>query len=167
MLGNLRTQNRNLPGQRENRDRTLARSLNDMQDNMDRLLEGFFSGVPDLPAANTLDIGGRFAPLVDISEGEKEIDVTCDLPGINKDDVNIRFDNGVLHIEAETSHEDERKDRNYHVVERSRGVFERHIPVNTDIEDDKIEAKLDNGVLNITLPKSKEAKENARKIEVK
>jgi HSP20 family protein len=167
MLGQLRTQGRNLPRGGENRDRTLARSLHDMQDNMDRLFDSFFTGVPDFPAASNLDFVGRFAPRVDISEGEKEVEVTCDLPGINKDDVNIRFDNNVLHIEAETKHEDERKDKNYHVVERSRGVFERHIPMNTEIEEDKIEAKMDNGVLTITLPKSEEAKDKTRKIEVK
>ncbi len=80
------------------------------------------------------------------------------MPGLSKDDVKISYEDGVLTIRGEKKQESESKDKNYHRVERSYGMFERSFRLPSRIEANAIEAKFKDGVLNLRLPKSEEAR---------
>ena len=100
-------------------------------------------------------------PRIEISESEKEMQVTAELPGLEEKDIEVELANGVLAIRGEKKTEREDKDRLF--SERYYGRFERRIPLD-DIDQDKIEASFKNGVLNVTLPKSPTAQQKVRRI---
>lgn len=97
-----------------------------------------------------------FTPSVDISETEKEFEVSVALPGMNKEDINIDLDNGRLTISGERKFENEEKSKNFHRVESSFGSFTRSFQLPDSIDEESITAKYDNGMLNITIAKSEE-----------
>ena len=92
-------------------------------------------------------------PAVDISEDDKAITVKADLPGIKKEDISVALHDGVLSIRGERKSEVEKKEKNYHRVERSAGVFERHLTLNVPVDESKISANYKDGVLEVALPK--------------
>jgi len=103
---------------------------------------------------------------VDVSETDDEIQVAADLPGLTDKDVEVTVDHDVLTIRGEKKDEREESRRNYRLVERSYGRFERAIPLPPGVDRDKVKAKLHNGVLQVTLPKLPEAKSQSRTIEI-
>jgi HSP20 family protein len=106
-------------------------------------------------------------PAVDVAETDKAYEITAELPGMEDKNVEVRLANGVLSIKGEKQEEKEQKDKNYYRRERSFGSFERSFQVPDDVDADKIEASFKNGVLSVILPKSAEAQQQAKKIEVK
>lgn len=107
-----------------------------------------------------------WAPLVDISEDEKEYLIKADLPEIKKEDVKISVQDGVLAISGERKSEKEEKGKKYHRVERSYGSFERSFTVPADAEEEKVSAQFNDGVLMVHLPKGKMAKPKHLQIKV-
>jgi HSP20 family protein len=107
----------------------------------------------------------EWAPLVDISEDDKEYLIKAELPGLKKDDVHISVEKGVLTITGERKFEKEEKDRKHHRVERAYGSFVRTFIVPDDAEADKVAAQFKDGVLTIHIPKSEKAK--PKQIEVR
>jgi HSP20 family protein len=97
-----------------------------------------------------------FMPTVDISETENNFQVEVSLPGMNKDNINIDLDNGHLTISGERKFENEETDKNYHRVESSYGSFSRSFQLPDSIDEESIDAKYENGVLNINIKKSEE-----------
>lgn len=97
-----------------------------------------------------------FTPSVDISETEKEFEVSVALPGMNKDDINIDLDNGRLTISGERKFENEEKSKNFHRVESRFGSFTRSFQLPDSIDEESITAKYDNGLLTITIAKSED-----------
>lgn len=107
----------------------------------------------------------EWAPLVDISEDDKEYLIKAELPGLKKDDVHISVEKGVLTITGERKFEKEEKDRKHHRVERAYGSFVRTFIVPDDAEADKVAAQFKDGLLTIHIPKSEQAK--PKQIEVR
>ena len=109
------------------------------------------------------------APKVDIAESKDAINVTAELPGVEEKDVGVTLADGVLTIRGDkTSQRDEQdKDKNWHVIERSYGSFSRTISLPFDPDPAKVEAKFDKGVLHIHLPKPVEIAKKQQKIEIK
>lgn len=105
----------------------------------------------------------EWAPLVDISEDDKEYLVKAELPGIKKEDVHISVEKGVLTITGERKFEKE--DKKHHRVERAYGRFVRTFIVPDDAEADKVHAEFKDGLLTIHIPKSEQAK--PKQIEVR
>lgn len=103
-------------------------------------------------------------PAMDVEEDENHITVRTELPGIPKGDVQITLEDGVLTITGEKRSDRETKEKNYHVVERSFGSFQRSLTLPSGVEADKAKAAFDNGVLTITIPKAEAAK--PRKLEI-
>jgi HSP20 family protein len=131
----------------------------------------FFRGI-NSPAFNrwmrTLGDNGpgiEWAPVADISETEKEYLVKAELPGVNREDVKVTLDNGVLCIQGERRHEKEEKGEKTHRTERFYGSFARSftLPDNTDAAGIRAESK--DGVLHVHVPKLKA--EKAKPIEIK
>lgn len=103
--------------------------------------------------------GGRrmgWAPVVDIQEDEKEIAIVAELPGLKPEEVEVTCENGVLNIRGEKSEERKENDQNrrYHLVERSYGAFSRSFQLPQGLDESKIEASFDNGVLTVHVPKA-------------
>ena len=142
-------------------------ALLDLRQQMDRLWEGFFErpfGLsPFFDAPSTL---GDFAPRMDLSENNKEITITAELPGMEADDFQISLDHGVLTIQGEKRAEKEEKDKRFHRVERSYGYFHRAIPLPGEVDQDKIDATYKHGVLKVRLPKTRSAPEKSQRIKI-
>lgn len=120
---------------------TLARRMSEM-------FEEFERGITVTPS--------DFSPRVDISEDEKKLYVTVELPGVNKEDVKVSItDDNILVIKGEKKREfkTEDKERNFIRVERSYGSFQRSFMLPDNVKKDNVSAKYENGVLTITLEK--------------
>jgi HSP20 family protein len=102
-------------------------------------------------------------PNIEVSETDKEVKVTAELPGLEEKDIEVALANGVLAIKGEKKTESEDKDRLF--SERYYGRFERRIPVE-EVEEDKVSASFKNGVLTVILPKSAKAQEKVRRIAI-
>jgi HSP20 family protein len=106
-----------------------------------------------------------FTPKVDVVETENEVEVTVDLPGMKREEVEVEVRNGDLWISGKRTEEKEEKEKTYHRVERRYGEFRRVLALPAEIDGDKVTAKYDNGILKVTAPKVEAAK--AKRIEVK
>lgn len=107
------------------------------------------------------------APAVDIVEKDKEYEITAELPGMDENNIDVKFADGVLTIKGEKKEEKEERKKDYYLSERRYGSFQRSFPVPESVDANKIEAKFVNGVLTIKLPKSAEAQKNEKKIAIK
>jgi HSP20 family protein len=131
---------------------------------MNRLFDDVFRGFDVTPFG-----GDRFLdramgwPNIEVSETEKDVKVTAELPGLEEKDVEVELANGVLAIKGEKKTETEDKGRLF--SERYYGRFERRIPID-DIEEDKVSASFKNGVLTVTLPKSQKAQQKVKRIAI-
>jgi HSP20 family protein len=101
---------------------------------------------------------------MEVSETDKEIRVTAELPGLEEKDVEVLLDNDVLTLRGEKRSESEDKSRQF--SERYYGQFERRIALGTEVEEDKVEARFKNGVLTITMPKPERALSRTKRIAI-
>ena len=128
---------------------------------MNRLFDDAFRGFDLAPFGNFDRQSGW--PNIEVSQTDKEVKVTAELPGLEEKDVQVELSNGVLSISGEKRTETEDKDRRY--SERYYGRFERHIPV-VDVDEDKVNASFKNGVLTVTLPKLPVAQQTVKRIAI-
>ncbi|MCC3155160.1 Hsp20/alpha crystallin family protein [Hymenobacter sp. BT770] len=112
------------------------------------MLDRFFS-----ENGPTLGMGVTFSPKVDTYETEKSYNIDAALPGLKQEDIKVDFDQGVLTISGERKFENERNERQYHVVENGYGSFIRTFQLPNAGDADKIQATFDNGVLHVEVPK--------------
>lgn len=145
------------------RDRGVARSDNpfvSLQREIDRLFEDFGRGFPTFGTGKN-----ELLPNMDVTETDKEIEITAELPGLEEKDVQINVADNLLTIRGEKKSEKEEKDKNYRLIERSYGSFERTLELPDGCNADAIQASIAKGVLKVTVPKPAPAQ--AKKIEVK
>jgi HSP20 family protein len=138
--------------------------LNALQREMNELLDRFSRGF-GLEETGREKGGGMF-PTVDVSETDKEIHVTAELPGMSEKDIDVSLSGDNLVIRGEKKAEKEEKGEQFYRRETSFGSFYRTIPLPAEVEADKIEARYKNGVLRITLPKSAEGRRGRKRISV-
>jgi HSP20 family protein len=109
---------------------------------------------------------GDWMPPVDIFENENhEIVLKAELPGIKREDIDIRVENNLLTIRGERKREHETKDEAYHRVERTYGAFSRSFSLPSSVDTEHVNADFKDGVLTVTLPAREEAK--PRQVQVK
>lgn len=108
----------------------------------------------------------QFSPSVDISEDEKSYEIHLAVPGVKKSDFNIDLTDGKLTISGERKFEEKKEGKNFHSIETQYGAFRRSFFLPEDVLEEKVEAKYEDGVLKINLPK-KEKKTNKASIVVK
>jgi HSP20 family protein len=108
----------------------------------------------------------RFYPPAEISETAEEFTVTAEAPGMESKDLQIEFEKGILTIRGEKEEKQEKKERRYHLVERSYGSFQRSFSFPGSVDSARIAAAFDNGVLTVHLPKTPEARGNSKRIEI-
>lgn len=106
-----------------------------------------------------------FSPAIDVVVEKDNVIVKADLPGLTKDDVSVTLQDNYLTITGEKKHESEQKEANYFLSERVYGSFTRTVELPLPVDAKKIEARFKDGTLQVTLPKSEEAK--PKQIEVK
>ena len=136
---------------------------------MDRLFDDAFRGfgVPSLGLGrdwgwpSQRDWGW---PSLEVSESDKDVTVTAELPGLEEKDVEVLLAEGVLTIRGEKKSETEDKDRRF--SERYYGRFERRVALPAEVDEDKVQASFRNGVLTVTMPKSAEAEAHVKRIPV-
>ena len=109
---------------------------------------------------------GTVAPAVDVVEEPESFLVKADLPGVSKDDVSVAIQDSFLTIKGERKHEMEKKDGNFYHQERVHGQFVRTVELPTRVDASKVLATFKDGVLQVTLPKSEEAKPKEIKVNV-
>ena len=107
----------------------------------------------------------EWMPTVDIIEDDKEYVIKADLPEVNREDVKVRVESGVLVISGERKFEKEDKGRRYHRIERAYGSFARSFTVPEDADASKVSAEFKNGTLLVHLAKAENAR--PKTIEVK
>lgn len=111
---------------------------------------------------------GTFAPRVDVKEKADAYEISVELPGVDKKDVHVALQNGVLTIEAETRQENkEEKDGKVIRQERRYGKFFRSFDLGTQVHEKDVTANYNNGVLTLTAPKTAQENTAARRIEIK
>ena len=123
-----------------------------MQDQMNRLLN--LSWNHDLPSEDSKE--GLWQPPVDIYETVDSIVIKAELPAVDQKDIEVRIEDSTLILRGERKHEDEVKKENYHRIERYFGSFQRSFSLPTTVNQEKVAATCDKGVLTITLPKREE-----------
>ncbi|HIJ74492.1 MAG TPA: Hsp20/alpha crystallin family protein [Candidatus Hydrogenedentes bacterium] len=101
---------------------------------------------------------GAWSPAVDLTETDEAYTLEADLPGLNKDDVEITAVDNVITLKGERKQEHEAREKGHHRYERRYGSFQRSFEVPGGFEAEKVDAKFEDGVLRVTLPKRKEAK---------
>ncbi len=125
---------------------------------IDRLFNEFAQGVGSDGAKNIV-------PSIEISETDKAIEISAEMPGLERKDVEITIEDDTLTIRGEKKIEENQKDKNVQHSERAYGVFLRVLQLPPGIDLSNVQATMSNGVLKITIPKP--AKPEPKKIEVK
>jgi HSP20 family protein len=109
---------------------------------------------------------GDWSPRVDIAENDKEFVIKAEIPEVKKEDVKVSVDNGVLTIQGERKQEKEEKGKKFHRVERYYGSFTRSFTLPENVDESKIKAAFKDGMLNLQIPKTAEAKPKAVEVKV-
>lgn len=131
--------------------------------NMDRMFEDFFGGFDLEPFERNYT---SFRPDIEVTENDREIKVSAELPGMEKKDIDVSLANDTLTISGEKKEAKEENGKDYFMKERTYGSFKRLIPLHAEIEADKIDARFKKGVLTIKIPKSGKVKEKKRTVKV-
>lgn len=140
------------------------RELRSMQDQMDRLLNLSW-GSGEYPGEDIKE--GIWQPAVDIYETTDSIVIKAELPDVDQKDIDVRIEDNLLTIKGERKHESEVKKENYHRIERYFGSFQRSFKLPATVEQEKVAASCEKGVLTVTLPKKEEVKPKQINVEVK
>ncbi len=122
---------------------SLQREIDRLFDDFSRSFTGFGAGLSVQP----------LMPSMDVTETDKQIEITAELPGLEEKDVKVNVADGVLTISGEKKAEKEEKDKNYRLVERSYGAFSRTLDLPEGVEPGAIQATLAKGVLKVSIPK--------------
>lgn len=103
-------------------------------------------------------------PNIEVTEGEQEMRIAAELPGMEEKDVEVMLADSLLTIRGEKKAEVDDKER--HFSERFYGRFERRIPVDTDIDESQVTATFKNGLLTVTVPRSENARRKAKRVPI-
>ena len=136
---------------------TLHREMNRLFDDVAR------SGAP---ASSRGGQGGALlAPHMDVSETDKEVRIQAELPGVSERDVEVALDDDVLTIRAEKKQERREEREGIHLSERAYGTFQRSLRLPFHVDAEQVQARFDNGVLSVTLPKT-QPQERTRRVQI-
>ena len=128
-------------------------------------LSGRFNRLFDVPREENADSLGSWSPAVDIYDRGNEVVIHAEIPGMKKEDIDVRVENNVLTVRGKKERSEEVKEEGYFRTERSYGSFSRSFSLPSTVDASKISAEYKEGVLTLNVPKAEEAK--ARQIDVK
>ena len=132
-----------------------VREMMTLREAMDRLFDDAFTR----PFSLNREGGSTWSsPAIDMYQTDNDVVVKAALPGFKPDEVQINVTGDILTIKGEVKHEEEKKDKSWHIREQRWDSFERSLRLPTGVISDKAKADFDNGILTISLPKSEEVK---------
>ncbi len=108
----------------------------------------------------------EISPVVDIYEEGDNVVVKAEIPGIKKDDIDVSLTDNTITISGEKEKEEKVEKKNYYRLERSYGSFTRTFRLPAEVQSDKAKAKFKDGILEIRIPKTEEAKKREKKVKV-
>ena len=142
-------------------DKPVMRGWNELHREMDRIFDGFFG---DAFSHTTTAL----APLnLDVAETSKAYLITAELPGMDREDIDLTVADGILTLKGEKRQEEESDDKTFHRTERSYGSFRRVLQLPSDADEQAVNATMKNGLLEIEIGKNVNAEASARKVEIK
>jgi HSP20 family protein len=133
------------------------KELRDLEERMNRMFLTPFEG---------RDVFSNFMPSVNAREGEYAYHIDVDLPGVSKEDINVKVENNVLTISGERKTKEEVKEEDYYKSESSFGSFTRSFTLPDNVDTENIHAENKDGVLEITVPKKEKALEEKKSIKI-
>ncbi len=143
-------------------------ALLDIRNQMNRMFDDFFEPPFGLsPFLGMSGTRGDFAPHMDVSETDKEITISAELPGLEPEDIHITLEQDKMTIRGEKKFAKEEKGQHYYQIERSYGSFHRSISLPSEVDEKKIDATFKRGVLKVKLPKTKKAQEERKRITIR
>ena len=137
------------------------RDMPAMPDRLNRFFDDPFFSIGRMAEDSGL---GMWNPAVDLYEKDDHFMIKAELPGVDKNDINIDLKDRLLTLSGERTHDKEVNEENYYRRERSYGKFQRSFTLPADVDSDKIEAEFKDGVLQIKVPKPEEKK--AKKVTI-
>ena len=133
-----------------------------LNDEVNRMFNGFFGSGP-----TALLERDSFAPRINVTEGDKAITVSAELPGVNEGDFEVAIDDGVLTIKGEKKNVSEKKEENFYHSERVYGSFQRSVRLPSDVDGSKAKATYEQGVLRVELPRAEGSKRRTIAVKAK
>jgi len=135
-------------------------SVRDFREEMQRMWEDAFGNGPA-----GLETLSRRIPATDIYEEGDNLVLECELPGMEREDIEVDLEDNHLTISGEHATEEEEEKRNYYRAERSQQHFERTFTLPSSVDRDGIKAEFQQGVLKVSMPKTEEAKKKTVEIQ--
>ncbi|MGH2923737.1 MAG: Hsp20/alpha crystallin family protein [Solirubrobacterales bacterium] len=130
------------------------RDLDSLQSDMNRLFDRFFDSGRGTNGAAVR----RWIPAMDLVEGDEELVLRADLPGMKEGEVEIEIKDRVLTVSGERKAEHEQKGEGFHRLERSFGRFSRSLSLPDGVDADGVAASFEDGILEVKIPKPEETK---------
>jgi HSP20 family protein len=155
---------RNLPSIPSTEDNTFMAMHQRMQNLFDEFSHRL--GMPAWPSMPGPFNGGFLRPSIDIKGDKNQYTLSLELPGVERDEVQLEVEGDTLVISGEKRQEKDNSEENYHFVERHYGAFQRVLSLPTDADADNIRANFKNGVLRVTIGRREEAREGVKRISV-
>jgi HSP20 family protein len=153
----------NAPAPREeHRDPFLA-----FRREVDRMFDDFFSGFGRRKGGLAFGSWETPTPCMDLTENDKEIVVTAEMPGLDEKDFEVTVAGDLLTLKGEKKAEHEHRNGDAHYVERRFGSFSRSVRLPFEVQDEKLDAHYEKGVLTIRVPKPADMQRQARRIDVR
>ena len=134
-----------------------------LQREVEKVFDDFTRNWPSVGAFT----GRAMMPTIDVHETDKGLEVTAELPGVDEKDVEVTLVDNLLTIKGEKKYEHKEGGEGRMVSERSYGAFQRSFTLPYEVDANKIDAKVEKGVLKLTLPKSPDLKKKTKKITIK
>lgn len=129
---------------------------------VDNLFDNFWA-----PMQGTAAAPGTFSPRVDVKDREDHVEISAELPGVKKEDIDVTLENGILTLTAESRHEDkEEKEGRVVRQERRYGKYMRSFDLGSGVKEDDIKASFSDGVLTLNAPKAKERTPESKHIQI-
>lgn len=128
-----------------------------LRDEVNRAFDSFFSGDDLFGAPAWTGAVANLSPRLDLSETDKDVQLTLELPGLTENDISVELLENAVKIHGEKKDERETKEHNFHRTERTFGSFERVVPLPVKVDRERVSATFKNGVLSVTLPKTEPA----------
>lgn len=152
-----------------NRNSTpVCNSLLSSADSFRRELDDFFSGIGGLSSVTRSEKSTTaLSPRINISGNGKSFELTAEMPGLDKKDIQLSHKDRVLTIKGQQAQDREEKEQKYYRMERRLGTFQRSFRMPENVDLDKVKASYDKGVLKVSLPRIEEVEAKPKRIEVK
>jgi HSP20 family protein len=138
----------------------------EMQSRFDELFRRPFSLGPSWIPRLRMSEMEEISPTVDIFEEEGDVVVKAELPGMRKEDIEVKLTENTVTISGEKKKEEKVEKKNYYRMERSYGSFTRAFSLPAEVQTDKAKAQFTEGILQIRVPKTEEAKKKEKKVQI-